>query len=66
MIQVLHDGAWREAVPLPLYCLLHVRCYCGERFWGWRIQVGSGAASERYERHYRAVHIDGRSYLDAS
>jgi hypothetical protein len=63
MIQELHDGRWRPSVPLPLYGLLHVTCYCGKRFWGWHIAVQRGAASERYQRHYRGVHIEGRPYL---
>jgi hypothetical protein len=66
MNQELHDGVSREAVPLPFYSLLHVRCKCGRRFWGWSIEVKRGTASYRYERHYRAVHIDGRPYLDPS
>lgn len=52
-------GLWRPSVPLPLYGFLHVTCTCKARFWGWRIQVGRGRASERYERHYRAIHIEG-------
>jgi hypothetical protein len=62
-IQELVEGIWRPAVPLPLYLFLHVRCKCGKRFWGLRIQVQRGAASERYERHYRAVHIEGRPFM---
>jgi hypothetical protein len=56
-IQELRDGRWRPAVPLPHYAVLHVTCHCGRRFWGWRIQVQRGAASERYQRHYRKEHI---------
>jgi hypothetical protein len=43
----LHEGRWRPAVPVPLYGPLHVTCRCGKRFWGLRIAVQRGAASER-------------------
>jgi hypothetical protein len=59
----LYEGRWRPAVPLPLYMPFHVTCTCGRRFWGLRIEVQRGRASERYEAHYRAVHIKGRPYL---
>lgn len=58
-ITELHDGRWRPAIPLPLYLPFHVRCACGRRFWGLRIQVQRGRASERYEDHYRAAHPEG-------
>jgi hypothetical protein len=59
-----HEGRWRPAVPLPYYGVLHVSCKCGQRFWGLRIRVQRGAASDRYDRHYRAVHLGGRPYLE--
>lgn len=56
-VSEFRDGRWQAAIPLPLYLPLHVRCRCGRRFWGLRIQVQRGAASDRYERHYRLMHV---------
>ena len=56
----LHEGQWRSAVPLPLYSLMHVRCWeCGRRFWGLMNgrKIKNFPAFRRYEVHYRSEHI---------
>lgn len=46
------DGTWSEAIPLPHYGWLKMRCHCGKKF----------KTESEYRTHYQRQHTNRKFY----